>query len=93
MVCEKLSNSDLPDIVSERLLVPGNYTIGNLTTSIRNRIKVGASTSVFLFVNNSLLPAHQTVAMVYQQKKDPDGFLYIVYSGENSFGVLLERQT
>jgi hypothetical protein len=37
-------------------------------------------------VANSLLPAHQPVAAVYRQKQDSDGFLYVLYSGENTFG-------
>ena len=71
---------------SERLLVPGDFTVGNLSTIIRNRIKISAQQSIFLFVNNALLPANQPLSTVYQQRKDPDGFLYVLYSGENTFG-------
>lgn len=71
---------------SERFLVPVDFTVGNLTTVIRNRVKLGPEKSIFLFVNNSLLPAHQSIASVYQHKQDQDGFLYVLYAGENSFG-------
>lgn len=76
----------MPELPAERFLVPKEFTVGNLTTVIRNRIKLGAEKSIFLFVGNSLLPAHQVISTVYQQKQDLDGFLYVLYSGENSFG-------
>jgi len=35
----------------------------------------------------SLRPLHSnTMQTVYHDCKDPDGFLYITYSGENQFG-------
>lgn len=66
--------------------MPTEFTVGNLTTVIRNRIKIGPETSIFLFVGNSLLPSHHPISTVYQDKKEQDGFLYVTYSGENTFG-------
>lgn len=28
------------------------------------------------------------MSAIYDEKKDEDGFLYVTYSGENTFGVL-----
>lgn len=32
------------------------------------------------------LPAAALMSTIYDEHKDEDGFLYIVYSGENTFG-------
>jgi GABA(A) receptor-associated protein len=68
-------------------MVPCDFTVGNFVTVIRNRIKVGPERSIFLFVNNTLLPMNTLLSVVYQQHHDPDNFLYLVYSSENAFGT------
>ena len=39
------------------------------------------STSFFLF--------SATMGAIYEEHKDEDGFLYIAYSGENTFGTVM----
>ena len=38
------------------------------------------------FINNKLLPTSALMQTVYNKEKDEDGFLYVSYSGENTFG-------
>merc|ERR1712196_696426 len=40
----------------------------------------------FVFVNNTLPPTAALMSTVYEQHKDEDGFMYMMYSGENTFG-------
>lgn len=79
-------SSDLPDITTKRFIVPSDFTVGNFMTVVRNRIKVGPEKTLFIFVNNTLLPMNALLSVVYQQHGDADGFLYLIYSSENSFG-------
>ena len=37
-------------------------------------------------VNNSLCPSNRLMGVIYEDNKDDDGFLYIKYSSENTFG-------
>ncbi len=37
------------------------------------------------------LRAAALMSSIYEDHKDEDGFLYITYSGENTFGALLEE--
>jgi GABA(A) receptor-associated protein len=39
----------------------------------------------------ALYGAAAMMATVYEDHKDEDGFLYITYSGENTFGGILEE--
>lgn len=70
----------------KRFIVPADFTVANFVTVVRNRIKVGPEKTLFLFVNNTLLPVNSLLSSVYQQHCDPDGFLYLIYSSENAFG-------
>lgn len=42
--------------------------------------------AIFTFVNNVLPPTSASMATIYNEQKDDDGFLYVTYSGENTFG-------
>lgn len=55
---------------------------------IRKRIKLSPEKAIFIFVGNVLPPTAAMMSSVYDQNKDDDGFLYITYSGENTFGAL-----
>jgi GABA(A) receptor-associated protein len=41
---------------------------------------------IFLFANNKLVSGSAIIGNVYDYSKDTDGFLYIQYSKENTFG-------
>ena len=36
--------------------------------------------------DNKIVPCSQLLGTVYERKKDDDGFLYINYAGESTFG-------
>jgi len=53
---------------------------------IRKRIELETEQALFLQVNNKLPPVAQLMSQLYQTDKDEDGFLYVTYSGESTFG-------
>ena len=53
---------------------------------IRKRIKLSPEKALFIFCNNQLPPTSALMSSIYSEHNDPDGFLYISYAGENSFG-------
>jgi len=40
----------------------------------------------FIFVNNTLPASAAVMSQIYKEHKDEDGFLYMTYSGESTFG-------
>ncbi len=77
----------LPEIVKNKYLIPTNITIGQLIYVIRKRIKLPSEAALFIFVNNSIMPAvSETLGEVYKKYASDDGFLYITYAQENTFG-------
>lgn len=86
VICERVDKSDIPDIDKKKYLVPADLTVGQFVYVIRKRIKVPSEKAIFIFVNNTL-PAHVSLmSQIYKEQKDEDGFLYVTYSGESTFG-------
>ena len=69
-----------------KYLVPRNINVGEFVNIIRRRIKLDSQKAIFLLVNNILPPTAHSISSIYDEHKDEDGFLYVVYSLENTFG-------
>ena len=69
-----------------KYLIPMDLTVGQFVYVIRKRIKINPEKAIFTFVNGKLPPTSQLMSNIYDENKDEDGFLYITYSGENTFG-------
>ncbi len=77
---------DLQDIDKNKYLVPDDLTFGQFIFVIRKRLKLSAEKALFLFVKNTLIPSGNLMKQVYDNNADKDGFLYILYTSENTFG-------
>ena len=86
IIVEKCKGCNLNDIDKIKYLVPKDMYISQFVFVIRKRIQLDSSQSLFITVNNSLVIGNHTVGAIYEDKKDEDGFLYIVYTSENTFG-------
>ncbi|KAJ6320570.1 MICROTUBULE-ASSOCIATED PROTEINS 1A/1B LIGHT CHAIN 3-RELATED [Salix viminalis] len=86
VIVEKAERSDIPNIDKKKYLVPADLTVGQFVYVIRKRIKLSAEKAIFILVDNALPPTGAILSSIYDEKKDEDGFLYVTYSGENTFG-------
>lgn len=86
VIVEKSPKSDVPDLDKKKYLVPSDLTVGQFVYVIRKRVKLSAEKAIFIFVNNALPPTASLMSTIYEENKDEDGFLYVQYSGENTFG-------
>ncbi|CAA0813974.1 Autophagy-related protein 8c [Striga hermonthica] len=87
VIVEKAERSDIPDIDKKKYLVPADLTVGQFVYVVRKRIKLSAEKAIFIFVKNILPPTAAMMSAIYEENKDEDGFLYMTYSGENTFGT------
>jgi len=90
VICEKDVGSDIPAVDKRKYLIPMDLTVGQFVYVIRKRISIPSDKAIFIFVNNSLPPTAALMSTVYEQHKDQDGFMYMMYSGENTFGSATE---
>jgi len=86
IICERINNT-VPELDKRKYLVPADLNIGAFMFVIRKRLNIGATKSIFLFVNDStLVPIGRILSQIYKEQKNKDGFLYIKYGGESTFG-------
>ena len=87
IICEKYPNlSNIPDIKKHKYLVPMELTIGNFLYIIRKNINITPEKALFIYINNIIPPTSTNMITLYDNYKDEEGFLYINYSSENTFG-------
>jgi len=86
IVCERCPGSTLPEIDKKKYLVPCDLTVGQFIFIIRKRVELPAEQAIFLFVNGNIPPTAALMSIIYNENRAPDGFLYIQYASENTFG-------
>nr|XP_023412277.1 gamma-aminobutyric acid receptor-associated protein-like 2 [Loxodonta africana] len=74
------------DIDKRKYLVPSDITVAQFMWIIRKRIQLPSEKAIFLFVDKTVPQSSLTMGQLYEKEKDEDGFLYVAYSGENTFG-------
>ncbi len=80
------ASRDLPKIDKNKFLVPGDLSLGQFIFIIRRRLILPPEKALFIFVNNNLPLTSNLMREIYGNYKDDDGFLYIKYASENTFG-------
>ena len=85
IICEGYG-PEVPPIDRSKYLVPDDLTMAQFLYVIRKRIKIAPEKSIYLFVQNHIIPGNKFLSSIYEKHAEEDGFLYITYSGENVFG-------
>ncbi|XP_075556332.1 microtubule-associated protein 1 light chain 3 alpha-like [Dermacentor variabilis] len=79
---------NLPLLDKTKFLVPEELTMSQFVSIVRNRLQISACQSFYLLVNNrSMANLSKTLADVYAEFHDEDGFLYITYASQEMFGL------
>jgi GABA(A) receptor-associated protein len=86
IIVEKCNRSKLKEIDKKKYLVPKDMTMGQFIYVIRKRIQLESSQALFVMVNNSLVSSNRLLGEIYEDRASKDGFLYIIYTSENTFG-------
>ena len=73
-------------IYKNKFIVPWDLTYGQFLYIIRKRLKINPNESIFMFCNGTLPSSQDTIQSVYQRHGNNDGFLYLLYAFENTFG-------
>jgi len=88
VICERLHSSrNVPELDRRKFLVPPHLTMGQFVYVVRRRIELEPSQAIFMYLSGStMVPTSHQMSQVFDTHRKKDGFLYITYSGENTFG-------
>ncbi len=90
------ASESTPNINANKFIVPGDLSVTEFMQAIRLRIPITPQTALFLYLVQidgktseekvTLLTGSQVLSQVYKHYISYDGFLYILYDLENTFG-------
>ncbi|MQL85496.1 hypothetical protein Taro_018005 [Colocasia esculenta] len=86
VVVERFSRADLPEMDKKKYLVPRDMSVGQFIRILGIRLHLEPGKALFVFVKNTLPQTSSVMDVVYESYKDNDGFLYMCYSSEKTFG-------
>jgi GABA(A) receptor-associated protein len=87
VICEKYPYSkNAPEIDKHKYLIGSELTVGQFMLVIRKRMNVKPEIGLYIFINGIIHSNSSLLRHLYNDFKDDDGFLYIEYDIENTFG-------
>uniref|UniRef100_A0A7C8YMV6 Autophagy-related protein n=1 Tax=Opuntia streptacantha TaxID=393608 RepID=A0A7C8YMV6_OPUST len=88
VIAEKYSRTDLPELEKKKFLVPKDMSVGHFIHILSGRLHLAPGKALFIFVKDTLPQTSCLMDSVYESYKDDDGFLYMCYSTEKTFGAV-----
>ncbi|XP_076136334.1 microtubule-associated protein 1 light chain 3 gamma [Alosa pseudoharengus] len=77
----------LPTLDKTKFLVPQELTMTQFITILRNRMTLMPSQAFYLLLHSKGIASMSlTMAQVYKEYRDEDGFLYMTYASQEMFG-------
>ena len=77
----------LTTIDKNKFLAPGDITLAQFMCVIRKRISLSYEDSLVFFLDDtSILTTSSSLSNIYYDNKNEDGFLYLTYCCESTFG-------
>ncbi|CAL8129944.1 unnamed protein product [Prunus armeniaca] len=86
VIVEKYSRTNLPQMEKKKYLVPRDMSVGQFIYVLSSRLHLAHGKALFVFVKDTLPQTASLMDSVYESFKDKDGFLYMCYSTEKTFG-------
>ena len=86
IIVEMAEGCQLSPITKNKYLAPRDMLMGQFVFTIRKKIKLESSQAIFMLVNNRLVTGNDQLSKIYKEHQNEDGFLYMLYTSENTFG-------
>ncbi|CAO3648005.1 unnamed protein product [Mucor fragilis] len=88
IICEKVEGNSIARMPKQKYLIPSDICLGQFIYSIRRNIRLSEEKAIYMYIDGNIPTVSESLASLYAQYKDEDGFLYLNYAGENTFGAL-----
>lgn len=88
IICEyfRYKDTDQGRLDKNKFLVPMSMTVASFMQIVRRRMKIGAEHALYIFTAIGLPRTSMTIAELYEEAVDEDGFLYMAVRPEKTFG-------
>ncbi|KAF5743837.1 autophagy-related protein 8i [Tripterygium wilfordii] len=86
VIVERYEKTDLPEMEKKKYLVPRDMAVGQFIHILGNRLRLPPGKALFVFVKDTLPQTATLMDSLYESFKNEDGFLYMCYSSEKTFG-------
>ena len=88
VICEKSSESDIADLDRRKFLIPQDLIMSQFNYVVRRRLVLPPENALFIFLtdDHKLPSGNATMMSLYDSHCNEDGFLYMTYASENTFG-------
>ena len=86
IIVNRFKNSDIEEVKKKKYLVNKELNLSQFMMVFRKNLTVDQTTAIFLTINDEMVPNNIVLSSIYASHKNEDGFLYIDYSTENTFG-------
>jgi len=86
VIVERVSRTDLPELDNKKFLAPRDLTVGQFIHILSDRLHLSPGRALFVFIGDTLPQTASLMGSIFEKYKDEDGFLYVRYSSEKTFG-------
>lgn len=83
---KSINDKNLPDIGQKNFIVPDNILVSYFIGTIKTKIETSAVKSIWLSSKGKLISPTEKIKNIHYKYADTDGFLYLEYRGEDTFG-------
>ena len=87
IIIEKKAFSHLEEVPKSKLLCPDTYDYSQFGFCLRSKINLSKQDALFVFVKGTeVITGDRPMKAIYQENKDEDGFLYLLYCENEALG-------
>lgn len=86
VIIEKVHGTFVNEMDKKKFLIPSDISMSQLVWIIRKRIHMEPERALYIYVGKTMPLASASLGQVFEQHQDEDGFLYVAYSSETTFG-------
>lgn len=80
------TDKSTPQIPKQKFLAKKDMTAGQLILYLKSKIQLKPSEALYIFIDDKLVNGSQLLIEMYSKYPAKDGFLYVKYACENTFG-------
>lgn len=85
-IVSAIDSKENPEIDNNQFLVEKSVLLGTFLNVVKKRLIMKQSDALFLFIKGCIPVMTKTMQEIYNDYADNDGFLYLDYSIESTFG-------